>query len=72
MRSKKMYACPFCSCTGRIKAGITLTRLATMLQVFAIVTGEYAKTEAMVRNQVAGFIHFLDVMMAPEDDGEAE
>ena len=40
------------------------------LQVFAIVTGEYAKTEALVRNQVGGFIHFLDVMMAPEDNGE--
>lgn len=39
---------------------------ALRLQVFAIVTGEYAKTEALVRNQVGGFIHFLDVLMAPE------
>jgi len=36
------------------------------LQVAAIVTGEYAKAEAAVRNQVGGFIHLLDVMMAPE------
>ena len=41
--------------------------------VFAIVTGEYAKTEALIRNQVGGFVHFLDVMMAPEESaGEEE
>ena len=40
--------------------------------VFAIVTGEYAKTEALIRNQVGGFVHFLDVMMAPEESAGDE
>ena len=39
-------------------------------EVFKVVQTEYNNVFMKVSNQVGGFVHFLDMMMAPEGNGD--